>query len=205
MSLSGLAYASLEQSLNSYLGLDPIAQKKMAQLHGKVIAFEIEGLGQTLYFIPGPAQLQILSVYEGDPDCTIQGPPFALARMGDEQASSEQLFDGAVVISGDTVLALRVSKVIEGMNIDWEALLARYTGSIIAEDVAGLFKQAHQFGTRTLTAAGLDIQELLEKELRLLPGKVELENFLNGVDTLRDDAERLQARINLLKQQGDDV
>ena len=59
MSLSGLAYAGLEQTINSYLALDPAAQRRMAELYGKVIAFELLGLDQTLYFIPGPGRLQV--------------------------------------------------------------------------------------------------------------------------------------------------
>ncbi|WP_428606410.1 ubiquinone biosynthesis accessory factor UbiJ [Sedimenticola sp.] len=199
MSLSGITAAGLEQALNRYLQLDPSATAQMARLHGKVIAFELAGLGQTLYLIPGPAGVQLLSRYEDEPDCVLQGTPLALARMGNQETSSDQLFSGEVRISGDTELAHRFGKILGGMSIDWEAQLAQYTGTLVAEDVAGVVKQVSGWGRRALDTLELDLQELLQKELRILPERSEVEQFLADVDQLRDDIERLEARIILLQ------
>lgn len=199
MSLSGVATASLEQALNQYLNLDPAASAKMARLHGKVIAFELAGLGQTLYLIPGPSGVQIFSRCEDEPDCTLRGTPLALARMGNQKASSDQLFSGAVKISGDTELAHQFGKILGGMSIDWEAQLAHYTGSLVAGDVAGAFRNLTDRGRRALDRLELDLQELLQKELKILPERSEVEQFLADVDELRDGIERLEARLALLE------
>ncbi|MCW8904894.1 ubiquinone biosynthesis accessory factor UbiJ [Sedimenticola sp.] len=199
MSLSGVATASLEQALNQYLNLDPAASAKMARLHGKVIAFELAGLGQTLYLIPGPSGVQIFSRCEDEPDCTLRGTPLALARMGNQKASSDQLFSGAVKISGDTELAHQFGKILSGMSIDWEAQLAHYTGSLVAGDVAGVLRNMSDRGRRALDSLELDLQELLQKELKILPERSEVEQFLADVDELRDGIERLEARLALLE------
>ncbi|PLX60773.1 ubiquinone biosynthesis accessory factor UbiJ [Sedimenticola selenatireducens] len=199
MSLSGVATAGLEQALNQYLNLDPAASAKMARLHGKVIAFELAGLGQTLYLIPGPSGVQIFSRCEDEPDCTLRGTPLALARMGNQKASSDQLFSGAVKISGDTELAHQFGKILGGMSIDWEAQLAHYTGSLVAGDVAGVFRNMSDRGRRALDSLELDLQELLQKELKILPERSEVEQFLDDVDELRDGIERLEARLALLE------
>jgi ubiquinone biosynthesis protein UbiJ len=199
MSLSGVATAGLEQALNHYLQLDPAAAARMARLHGRVIAFELVGLGQALYLIPTPSGVQLLSRYEDEPDCTLRGTPLALARMGNPQASSEQLFAGEVRISGDTELGHQLGKILGGMHIDWEAQLARYTGSLVAGDVAGAVREVRGWGRRTLDTLELDLQELLQKELRILPESAEVEQFLNEVDELRDAIERLEARLDLLE------
>lgn len=199
MSLSGVAAASLEQALNQYLNLDPAASAKMARLHSKVIAFELAGLGQTLYLIPGPSGVQIFSRCEDEPDCTLRGTPLALARMGNQKASSDQLFSGAVKISGDTELAHQFGKILSGMSIDWEAQLAHYTGSLVAGDVAGVLRNMSDRGRRALDSLELDLQELLQKELKILPERSEVEQFLADVDELRDGIERLEARLALLE------
>ena len=199
MSLSGVATAGLEQALNQYLNLDPAASAKMARLHGKVIAFELAGLGQTLYLIPGPSGVQIFSRCEDEPDCTLRGTPLALARMGNQKASSDQLFSGAIKISGDTELAHQFGKILGGMSIDWEAQLAHYTGSLVAGDVAGVFRNMSDRGRRALDSLELDLQELLQKELKILPERSEVEQFLADVDELRDGIERLEARLALLE------
>jgi len=199
MSLSGVATASLEQALNQYLNLDPGAAAKMARLHGKVIAFELAGLGQTLYLIPGPSGVQLFSRCEDEPDCTLRGTPLALARMGNQAISSDQLFSGQVKISGDTELAHQFGKILGGMSIDWEGQLARYTGSLVAEDVAELFRNVTNRGRHALGTLELDLQELLQKELKILPDRTEVEQFLSDVDRLRDDIERLEARLAQLE------
>ncbi|MES9966321.1 MAG: SCP2 sterol-binding domain-containing protein [Sedimenticola sp.] len=199
MSTSGLAYATLEEAVNRYLALDPDAQAEMVKLYGKVIAFELVGLGQTLYLVPSPNRLQVLALYEDEADCTLRGTPLALSRMGDPKGSTDQLFAGQVEISGDTELAHRFGKILAAMDIDWEEQLSHYTGDIIAHEVGNLFRTAGQWGERTIRTLGLDLQEYLQEEIRLLPVKPEIDHFLKSVDTLRNDVERMEARINRLK------
>ncbi|MES9900438.1 MAG: SCP2 sterol-binding domain-containing protein [Sedimenticola sp.] len=203
MTIHDLTYAGLEEAINRYLALDPHAVEQLRQYHGRVIAFEMTGLGQTLYFIPGPARLQLLSKYEGEPDCRLRGTPFALFRMTDQRASSDQLFDGTVEISGDTDLAHSFGKILAAVDIDWEEQLSRYTGDIVAHEVGNLFRGVSHWGRRSLDTLGLDLQEYLQEELQLLPMKPETDSFLNQVDTLRNDVERLQARIERLKHRGE--
>lgn len=198
MSLSALALNGLEQALNRYLRLDPAAARQMQRLHGRVIAIELVGLGQTLYLVPGPAGIQVYNQFEEAPDCTLRGTPLALARMGDSQKSSDQLFAGDVTISGDTELGHRFGRILGEMSIDWEARLADITGSMVAEDVAGVIRDLARSGRRSLDTLELDLRELLQKELRILPDAGEVEQFLGEVDRLRDDVERLQARTRLL-------
>jgi ubiquinone biosynthesis protein UbiJ len=200
MSFSGLVYAGLEEAVNRYLAMDPQARDQMAGLHGKVIAFEILGTGMTLYLVPGPGRLQVLEVHEGDPDCRLRGTPLALAQMNDRKASSDKLFSGEVEISGDTQLAHQFGKILGAMDIDWEEQLSLYTGDIIAHEAGRFIRQASHWGRRTLDTLGLDVKEYLQEELRTLPVREEIDGFLSGVDTLRDDVERLQVRVARLQQ-----
>jgi len=201
MSISALGYAGLETAFNAYIDLDAAARRLMDQLHGRVIAIEILGLARTLYLIPGPGKVQVLEVFEGAPDCCISGTPMALVRMNDRYASSDQLFSGEVEIRGDTELAHQLSKILASMDIDWEEQLSRFSGDIIAHKMGNLFRGVRSWGADTKVTLGLDIQEYLQEELRLLPGRPEIERFLGCVDTLRDDIERLQARMSRLQKQ----
>jgi ubiquinone biosynthesis protein UbiJ len=47
----------------------------------------------------------------------------------------------------------------------------------------------------------MDIQEYLQEEAGLLPTRYEIEAFLSLVDILRDDMERVEARIERLTRQ----
>ncbi len=200
MSLGTLGYAGLEQAFNQYLRLDPDTRQAMGRLHGRVFAFDVEGLGRSFYLVPGPSgEVQILATYEGEPDCRLRGTPLALARMNDHRASAEQLFSGQVEIQGDTELAHRLGKILGAMDIDWEEQLSQLTGDLIAHHVGNLARDAAGWGRNTLHTLGLDLQEYLQEESRVIPGRSEIEAFLADVDRLRDDVERLQARISLLQ------
>jgi ubiquinone biosynthesis protein UbiJ len=204
MSISALAYASLEEAVNRYLALDPAAKAKIAKLHGKVIAFELLGLGQTLFFIPGPGRLQILSRLEDEPDCRLRGTPLALFRLGDPQGASERIFSGDVEISGDTELAHHFGRILGGLEIDWEKRLAPITGELAAEEIGHVVKGARQWGRHIHNTLGSEFREILQQDLRLLPEDGEVEGFLSAVDRLRDDVERLEARLDRLYNTGSD-
>jgi len=200
MSLSDVSSAGLELLLNRYLHLDPSVGHQLEALHGRVICLEVLGLGLRWYLIPGPAGLQVLSRFEGEPDCTLAGTPLDLARMGSEADSADQLFSGAVAISGDTELGHNFGKLLGGLDIDWEEQLSRLTGDLLAHRIGNLARGAARWGKDALEALRQDLPEYLQEEVRLLPGRYEVEEFLTEVDRLRDDLERLEQRVRRLSE-----
>jgi len=190
MSTRDLALASLEKAVNALLALDPLARKRLARHHGKVIGIHLRGPEITLYFIPdekGNLQLQG------------SGSPLDLIRSGDKESGSGQLFSGRVMISGDTALAHDFGATLAGLEIDWEEQLSKFTGDLIAHEVGNLARQTLAYAGHTGDRLAQDLGEYLTEEARLLPHPNEVEEFIGEVDRLRDDAERLEARINRLE------
>lgn len=200
MSIRNLALEALETLINQLLGLDPQARQRLAEWHGRVIAIALRGTGMVLYFIPDQrGELQLLGHYEGEPDCLIEGSPLDLMRASDKQQGSAQLFAGHVRIEGDTELAHRFSEVLGNLDIDWEEQLSHYVGDIAAHELAQLASKVHEQGHRALNLSQRNLSEYLTEEARLLPHPFEMEEWVRGVETLRDDVERLAARVHLLE------
>jgi ubiquinone biosynthesis protein UbiJ len=199
MSSSEFFYAGVESALNRYLDLDPVARERLDRLHGKVIAIDVRGLGLSLFLIPGPGRLMVSGGYEGQPDCRLRGAPLALARMANRQRNSEQLFSGEVAISGDTELAHRFGNILADMDVDWEEQLSKVTGDGFAHGAGELVRDLLGWGRQTAGNLGMDVQEYLQEEIRILPNRIEVEEFLEEVDKVRDDGERLEARIRRLE------
>jgi len=197
--ISSLAYAALEEALNLYLDLDHDAKAQLARLHGRVIALQVLGVGVTLYLVPGPTRLQVLSRYDGQPDCVLRGSPLALARLSEPERGADRLFAGEVEIHGDTELAHRFGKILGQIDIDWEEQLSRLTGDILAHELGNAARGAQRWGREARHSLGLDLKEYLQEETRLLPNRWEIEGFLAGVDEVRDDVERLEARVARLE------
>ncbi len=196
--LPEVAVAALEQAINRYIALDPEGAARLAALHGRVILIETEGFGTRLYLIPGPTGIQFFGEYDGEPDCTLRGTPLALARMGVVSNKEEPLFSGDVQVEGDTHLAQAFGDLVSGIQVDWEEQLSRLVGDTLAHQVGSGVRAAGRWGRQSADNLSLDLKEYLQEEARLLPSRYEIEAFLDQADTLRDDVERLAARVERL-------
>ena len=203
MKAPNLLLAAVEQALGRYLALDSEAGGRIAALYGKVLCIELRGFDIRLYLVPGPEGIQLLGQYEGEPDATLSGTPLALARLGlPGTDSADELFAGGVQISGDTELGQRFGALLKDIDIDWEEQLARVVGDLAAHQVGNVVRGGLRWGAQARESLGLDLKEYLQEELRLLPVRPEIESFLAEVDGLRDDVERLAARVERLRGHG---
>ncbi len=200
MSTRDLALASLEKAVNALLALDPLAMERLARHHGKVIGIHLRGPEITLYFVPDEkGRLQLLGDIEGEPDALLSGSPLDLVRSGDTEEGSRQLFAGRVAISGDTALAHDFGATLAELDIDWEEQLSKFTGDLVAHELGSAGRHLKRYAEETGDRLARDLGEYLTEEARLLPTAAEVEEFIEQVDELRDDAERLEARVKLLE------
>ncbi|HDK37547.1 MAG TPA: sterol-binding protein [Thiolapillus brandeum] len=200
MSTRDLALESLERSINLLLQLDPMACKKLARHHGKVIGIHLRGPEITLYFIPDQqGHLQLFGHIEGEPDALLSGSPLDLLRSGDQQQGSQQLFAGRVSITGDTRLAHNFGTTLGSLDIDWEEQLSKLTGDILAHQIGSAVRKTAYWAKDTGSRLETDLGEYLTEETRLLPHPLEVDDFIAQVDELREQSDRLEARMRLLQ------
>lgn len=190
--------AAIEGAINGYLALDPEGARGFAPLYGRIIGIEVKGLGARLTLVPGPDRLQVFGAYDAVADCLIRGAPLALLRLVTAEHKDAEISKGAVEIEGDSSLAHELAKALAGLDVDWEEQLARLVGDPIAHPTGRLVRGLTRWGRRTSDTLTADLKEYLEEEARLLPTRYELAAFLAEVDTLRDDVERLEARVERL-------
>ncbi|MGB0722769.1 MAG: ubiquinone biosynthesis accessory factor UbiJ [Gammaproteobacteria bacterium] len=185
---------------NRLLALDPITADEMRTLAGRCIALHVTGLNLTLYIQPHDDGVDIFDQPPADPDVTLSGSPFALGRMSLGRQAGSGLFEGAVQLRGNTGVGQRFQDILGRMEIDWEGELARYTGDIAAHQIGAWARGLADFGRRLGDKLGPDTGEYLSEEARLIVPAEEQAAFCDDVDTLRDDVDRLEARIKLLEQ-----
>jgi ubiquinone biosynthesis protein UbiJ len=201
MSTPALLTAALESAFDLYLKQDPDALKRCPALQDNVIAVNFTGTDFTLYFLPDAEGIKVLTHYEGEPDTLLRGTPAGFARLALE-AREDALFHGAVEISGDTETGQQFQDLLTGVDWDWEEQLSKLTGDTIAHQVGELARKGRQWLTGSSETLQQDLTEYLQEEARLLPTRTELNLFLDEVDQLRSDTDRLSARVErLLKTQ----
>jgi ubiquinone biosynthesis protein UbiJ len=88
-----------------------------------------------------------------------------------------------------------VGDALQGLDIDWEEQLAKLAGDTLAHRIGHQARATGRWASRSGEVLTRDLREYLIEEGRLVPSAAEMKGFLDGVDTLRDDVDRLEARI----------
>jgi len=192
---------AIESALNFYLRQDRQALDKCRALEGKVIAIDFVVPGALFYFLPHASGVQVLSHYEGQADTRLTGSPLGFARLTLDDRE-DALFTGAVRIEGDTETGQKFQDLLAGTDWDWEEQLSRLTGDVIAHQIGTLYRRAQHLASDSRRTLERDISEYLQEEACLLPTRDEVESFLEQIDLIRSDTDRLSARMQRLMRSG---
>jgi ubiquinone biosynthesis accessory factor UbiJ len=188
----------LEQVINRYLALDPEMLEKLAQFNGKVVKLEMTGINKVLYMLPSNSGIQVLDEYEGSADTVLRGTPVSLFKMGLVSNTASMLLKGEIEISGDTRLGHQFKNIFSQMDIDWSEPLADLVGDGLAFQIQQTVSDFSRWGKQSLESVSLSCSEYLQEESRDVVTDTELNIFYDGVDQLRNDVDRLQAKINTI-------
>jgi len=182
--------APLESLLNRNVAASSAARGLCQRLAEKVLAVHVDGTPLSVYFKSHGEHMTLHTDHEGTPDATLSGTPLSLMRLAGP-APEAALRGGAVHIEGDAEVAQTFSELLKAAQPDLEEELSRVVGNV-ARGALGFARRAHD----TLLQ---NVAEYLQEEGRDVPNRTEAEEFLHGVDRLRDDVDRLEARLKLVE------
>ncbi len=207
-----LAGRALEAALNRAVALDPDTRDALQPLDGRSVVLALDSAEAPLAMrlqVDGAA-LRVGPVdAEQTPDLAVRSTlggalsfgmqsllPKLLGKRDDDEAAVPV---GRMRIEGDAELARRLQRLAERFDPDWQqpftAVFGEVLGVQIANGVAAALRQARTGGQKFAETAA----EYLTEESRDVVPRAELDAFHDDVDTLRDDAERLAARVARLQ------
>jgi ubiquinone biosynthesis protein UbiJ len=194
-----LSATLLDNLLNRGLPRSPRARQLCAQLEGRSLAIEIPDVARLRVSSTG----QTLSVTRdaAPADAWVVGGPVSLLALGGPAAQAV-LQRGDVTIGGDAELAQRFQELARLLRPDLEEELSLLVGDVPAHPLGRLARLALQFGRRAATTTLTNLAEYLGHERADLVPRNEGEQFLRGVDTLREEVDRLEARLQRLARRG---
>ena len=190
--------ATIENVLNRGLPRSPRAQQLCAQLAGRRIAIEAPSLARLLVESTGNS----LRVTRGSlpADAEVIGGPLSLLALGGGAADAA-LSRGEIEVRGDAELAQKFRELARLLAPDPEEELSLLIGDVAAHRMGRLARGALGWSRDAAATLLQDIGEYFSHERGDLVSREEGEQFLRGVDALREDADRLDARLALLLQQ----
>ena len=160
--------------------------------------------GKTVRFNMPPAQASLTVLEDGGlamagetlyADASIQlSPSLALRLLAkDENAMSQ------VRIEGDTDLAKALAKVLQNIKWDYEEDLSKIVGDISANKANAFVKSSADEAKKQAINFVEMTAEYWQEENPLIAKKRHVEAFVQNVDALRDDVERLEKRLAKLR------
>lgn len=193
--------AALETAFNAWLKLDDQAIERLGVLQGRVIAVHISNPGLELYFIPTNDGVKVMTHYDNEPDVKLSGSALAFMRLSGAEDIAKAMLENNIQVEGRMALAEQFSSIIRDVDIDWEELLSRAVGDIVAYQAGQFTRGSKGWMDDTTDAMRMNTSEYLQEESRILPAEDEVRMYLDAVDTLRSDVDRMEARVNRLESQ----
>ena len=190
--------ASIEKILNRSLPRSPRAQALAATLAGRSLAVEVTGTGPVVVSSTGE-RIRIQRGSGTPADASVSAGPFTLLALATSGQSKNLAGTGATV-SGDAEIAQQFSELLNLLKPDPEEELAQLVGDAPAHHLGRLARTAARFGDRAARTTVQNIAEYLAHERQDLVPRAEGRQLLDGIDALRDDVDRFEARLDHLAQ-----
>jgi ubiquinone biosynthesis accessory factor UbiJ len=187
--------ATLENLLNRGLPRSPRARQLCASLSGRSVAIVVPDIVRLRLTSTG----QTLAATRDDApaDATLTGGILGLLALTGDSAQ-RVLQRGAVTINGDSEVAQGFRELAQLLRPDLEEELSLLVGDVPAHQLGRLARLGASFGARAADTTLRNLAEYLGHERGDLVSRNEGEQFLRGVDALREGVDRLQARLDLL-------
>ena len=190
--------ASAEAAFNRNIAVSSRAAALAKRLEGTSLQVEVDGITRVRASC-FRGRLALLAGEDTPADAVISGSAPALLQMLRGGGAASQV-KSSVQVRGDAEIANLYRELFTAARPDLEEELSRWVGDLPARHLSQLAKSVRTWARRARRTAGENIAEYLQEEGRDLVTKTEMEEFLRGVDTVRDGAERVEARLKGLEQ-----
>jgi ubiquinone biosynthesis protein UbiJ len=189
--------ASAEALLNRCIDSSSQATALARSLQGTSLQVDIQGITRVRASAIG-GRLVLLAGEDSAADATVSGSLPALLHLL-RGGANRQPGRPAAQIRGDAQIADRYRELFMLARPDPEEELSRWVGDFPARRLSQFARRALELARHVHRTAGENIAEYLQEEGRDLVNKPELEEFLRGVDELRETADRIEARLGRLE------
>ena len=186
---------ALEATLDRVVALDPETRASLRPLDGRAITIEFRNTPLAMRIAVAGDRLTIGPAFEGESALRVAATPSSFVALALARGREGAVTPGSVDIAGDADLARRIERIASRFAPDFDEAFARVFGDVAGHQLARGVRGALA-GLRDSTRAfARDASEYLTEESRDVVAKPELDAFLDEVDSLRERADRIDARV----------
>lgn len=190
----------LQQLLNRLIVNDPVTHQRLRALDGRAVMVRLEppGIGLVLSWTDGQMQVQVDP--EGPADLALRASPGVLLAQLLRALSGQAPQAHGMQLAGDAELARVLAEVARHYRPDPGALLRPLFGEVIGQSLAEGLAGAAKLARRSLQRLAENGSDYLREESRVLISHSEQSELIDAIETLRDDVERAELRLQRLRQ-----
>lgn len=186
----------LEMALNHALRFDMESHEQLQHFANRSIRIDITNLSIAIIARFTDDRIVLDNAGDDIADLMIKADSFALLKL---LKQPESLFSNQIQILGDVQFAKQLQDWQQHFDFDWEQQLARVTGDTLAYPLAQGLRRGFEWLNYNRSEFEHSVAEYLREESHYLPDKSQTDRFMQNVDLLRADADRLEARIKRLQ------
>jgi ubiquinone biosynthesis accessory factor UbiJ len=188
--------STIENVLNRGLPRSPRARQLCRELHGHRVGIDVTGFTRLLVESTGET-LRVTRDSTTPAEAELAGGPLGLMALTGSTPEAV-LQRGDVQIRGDAALAEKFRELALLLRPDVEEEISLVIGDVPAHHLGRFARTVFGWGRNATDTTVRNIAEYLAHERQHLVPRAEGDQFLKGVDALREDTDRLEARIGMI-------
>ena len=183
--------------LNKNIQASTPARELCGKLSARVVAVRVRDTARSMDVTISDDTVELTTASDSEPDVILTGSLLTLARMAG-QSGEGAIRAGSLDLTGDAETARAFQRLLAFARPDIEEELSGLVGDVAAHRLGEIARGIGRWGRRVRSTMRDNIREYLQEESRSLPSRYEVERFAKDVDVLRDDVDRLAARVEKL-------
>ncbi len=196
-----LALAAFEDMLNKALDLDPATRLQLNQHVGRSLLLKIQYPDLSILVFLDDNRVRLTPAEDAidhPATATVTATSFDFIKQALHR--EQPISQSGLQLAGDVFFLQELQQIGQQLDIDWEQGLSTFVGDVAAQQIGQGVRSLWSFAKKTAAAFLQNSGEYLREEAKLLPTRWQIEDFIEEVQELRTDIDRLNARLALLKQ-----
>ena len=199
MPFKPMVAAGIERVLNTFLYREGALKPARQRLHGKVLRVVIQEFSSPVVLVFSERQVDVLSEWEGEADCTVITHLQVLPKLRDRQQLTALIRSAELEVQGDIQVVQNLASLMDLAEFDPAEVLAPWTGDIAAEGIGKFLRGSARFLRHGFERQQRYVSEVLTEEWRVGPGALEVAWFAEETAAIERAADALAKRMDKLE------
>lgn len=185
-------------ALNRQIRAKSPARDLCRSLNGKTMAIRVRDTALSACLEVHGDSIALTSNHTDDPDVALTGSLLTLLQLG-RSAKEDLIRGGDVHLVGNPHTAQQFQKLLQLARPEPEEELSRLVGDVAARGLGDIARGIGRWSRSARQSMSQNVSEYLQEESEILPRRYDVERFRAGVEMLRDDVARFEARLRQLE------